>query len=78
MDLPPMSINGPTGSGNAQQPDYRVPMTNANVASYSVGNNMLNLTWPIPVYTQPGTTAPPPPVAGQLTGVGGVSYGHPS
>ncbi len=53
FNLNPQGINGPGSSGNAQQSDYRVPVVNANVASYAVGANMQLLTWPIPAYAQP-------------------------
>jgi hypothetical protein len=50
LNLNPMSINGPSSSGNYQQSDYRIPSA---VATSPSGANMLNLTWPIPAYTQP-------------------------
>jgi hypothetical protein len=56
FNLNPQGINGPGWSGNAQQSDYRVPTVNGNVASYPLGANMLNLTWPIPQYVQPKST----------------------
>jgi hypothetical protein len=52
------SLNpGPTSPAPVQQPDYRVPTVSSNVASYPVGANVLNLTWPIPAYVQPGATS---------------------
>jgi hypothetical protein len=66
--LNPMGITSGVWQSNYQQPDYRNPTVNANVASYPVGANSQNLTWPIAVYSQPGTGNPPAPVAGQLTG----------
>lgn len=50
---------------NYVQPNTAAPAVNANVASYPVGANVLNLTWPIPAYTQP-VDPHPAPAAGQL------------
>ncbi len=67
MSLPlnPMAINGPTGPGNYVQPNTGNPTVSANVASYPTGSNVLNLSWPLPVYAQPNYApkpnhAPPP------------------
>jgi hypothetical protein len=49
----PMGISGPGWTSNYAQPNVANPSVNANVASYPVGANVLSLTWPIPVYTQP-------------------------
>jgi hypothetical protein len=65
LNLNPQGINGPAWAGNYVQPDYRVPSA---VVTSPTGANSLNLSWPIPAYSQPGTSAPPTPVAGQLTG----------
>ena len=55
MSLPlnPLGIVDPTGPGNYIQPNTGNPAANANVASYVVGSNVLNLTWPLGTYTQP-------------------------
>jgi hypothetical protein len=47
---------GPNAAANVQQPDYRNPVVNANVANYAVGADILQAQ-PIPTYTQGGTTA---------------------
>lgn len=52
----PMGVVGPTSPAPYQQPDYRVPTTNANVASYPTGANSQNLSWPIAQYVQPKST----------------------
>lgn len=46
---------GPTQPSPYVQPNTANPTVNANVASYPVGANTLDLTWPIPAYVQPGT-----------------------
>lgn len=59
----PMGITGPNPAGNATQNDYRVP-ANPQPATYPVGYNVLNLTWPIPKHTpsdDPGRTLPQVP-----------------
>ena len=42
-----------SSTGNYVQPDYRIPTVDARVADYPVGYNVMDLTWPIPKYTQP-------------------------
>lgn len=49
----PMGIAGPGWTPNSIQPNTGNPAVNANVASYAVGADPMNLTWPIPTYTQP-------------------------
>jgi hypothetical protein len=45
----PNFIPGPTGPGNYQQPDYRIPATNPAVgAPVTKFGNPLQLTWPLP------------------------------
>jgi hypothetical protein len=73
----PMGITGPTSPAPYIQPDYRVPSSSMQPAAFPVGSNVLNIAEPVAAYSQPGVGAPPAPVAGQLTGVGGVSYGQP-
>ena len=58
--LNPLGINGPNSQGNYQQPDYRNPAPNPAVASYPVGANVLNLSWPLPLYAQPGVAPASP------------------
>jgi hypothetical protein len=48
-----MGITGPGWAGNYQQSNTANPTCNANVATYPVGANVLNLTWPIATYVQP-------------------------
>jgi hypothetical protein len=45
---------------NAQQGDYRVPTVSADVASYPVGANVLDLTWPIAEFVQPNVATSVP------------------
>ena len=61
MSLPlnPMNINGPSWSGNYVQPNIGNPTVSANVASYPTGSNVLNLSWPLPVYAQPNFAPKP-------------------
>lgn len=66
FNLNPLGITGPTQASPVQQTDYRNPTVNANVASYAVGSNMLNLTWPIPAYTQPNIAPRAPHPAAPL------------
>jgi hypothetical protein len=55
LNLNPLNIAGPNHPGNVVQSDVRIPAAHPLVASYRVGSNVLNLTWPIPKYQQPGT-----------------------
>jgi hypothetical protein len=48
-----MGITGPTSPAWKEQADYRTPIVNANVAVYPVGNNILSLSWPLPIYVNP-------------------------
>jgi hypothetical protein len=53
-----MSIFNPLNAGPTQpapyvQPNTANPTANPLVGSFAVGANTLNLTWPIPEYTQP-------------------------
>jgi len=52
-NLNPMGISA-SWQGNFQQPGTVAPAANSAVASYTVGSNMLNLTWPIARYVDPG------------------------
>lgn len=53
----PMNISGPNKDPNYIQPNT-TSNSNPNVANFPVGYNVLNLTWPLPVYVQPNY--PPP------------------
>ena len=53
MNLNPMNITGPTSPAPYVQADVRNPTVNANVASYSVGNNVLNISQPVTRYSEP-------------------------
>jgi hypothetical protein len=63
MSLPlnPMGINGPNGAGNYVQPNQAIGAgaANPNIADYPVGANVMDLTWPLPPYTQPGVSQNP-------------------
>ena len=69
----PLGISGPSWSGNAQQSDYRIPSVSANVASYALGADVLQLllTKPAAKFAQPDTTARA--LTGTLTGPLGSS-----
>jgi hypothetical protein len=56
--LNPMGLSGPPT--NYVQPSTAGPAADSTIADFSLGANMLDLTWPIPAYTQPGTDNPPP------------------
>jgi len=58
--LNPMGLTGPNATTPYQQPGTAAPSANPLVASYPVGANVMNLTWPIPVYTQPNIAGPTP------------------
>ena len=57
LNLNPLGLTG--APSNYQQPDYRNPAANANVANFPVGANVLGVSWPVPAYVQPGTSNPP-------------------
>jgi hypothetical protein len=63
----PMAV-GPTQAPAATQPDFRVPVTDP-IVSVQVENvrNPLKINGALPKFSQPGVSAPPPPVAGQLS-----------
>jgi hypothetical protein len=68
----PMDLSGPPT--NYQQPNTAAPAPQANVADYPVGADVLNITWPVAVYQQPGAGARDPyPVVSGLTGPMGTS-----
>lgn len=52
-NLNPMAINGPGWAGNYVQPNTALPTVSSAVASYTVGSNVMSLTWPIPRYVDP-------------------------
>jgi hypothetical protein len=75
--LPRSSLNplqlGPVGAPWKEHPDYRNPTTDPKVGVQTEGKrNPLGVNGPLPVFSQPGVAAPPPPVAGQLST---MSYG---
>jgi hypothetical protein len=43
---------GPTSPAPVQQSDYRAPVVNALVASYAIGTNTLNVSWPLPGFIE--------------------------
>jgi len=51
---------GPTQPAPVQQSDYRVPTTNSAVASYAIGGNVLNLSWPLPAFVEKLSVADDP------------------
>jgi hypothetical protein len=62
---------------NYVQPDYRTPTVPVDSNGHALGTisvqvegraNPLNINAAQAAYSQPGTSAPPAPVAGQLTG----------
>jgi hypothetical protein len=55
--LNPMDLSGPPT--NYVQPSTAAPAADPTIADFPVGANMLDLTWPIPSYTQPGVNNPP-------------------
>ena len=62
MNLNPLGLNGPNHPGNVQQPNTANPTVHPNVASYAVGTNVLNLSWPIPAHQELDVkTHPSPP-----------------
>jgi hypothetical protein len=52
---------------NYVQPDFRVPSAPGVGVQLENHANYLNVTWPIPAYTQP-SVLPAAPVFGQLSG----------
>jgi len=52
---------GPNHPGNHVQPNTAKPTVHPSVASYPVGTNTLNLTWPIPVHTEVNNPTHPTP-----------------
>lgn len=57
MNLNPMGLNGPNWGGNYVQPNASNPTApqGGAQANVVVGANMLELSWPIASYSQPGT-----------------------
>jgi hypothetical protein len=62
---------------NYVQPDFRVPVTPVDSNGHALGTvtvqvenrgNPLSINAPQAAYSQPGTSAPPAPLAGQLNG----------
>jgi len=52
----PMDLSNPNSQGNYQQPNTANPKDQSalGVATYPVGRDELNLTQPLPPFTQPG------------------------
>jgi hypothetical protein len=57
MNLNPMNLNSGVWAGNYVQPNTATPTVSSAVASYTVGSNVMNLTWPVPRYVDTGISA---------------------
>jgi hypothetical protein len=60
---------------NYIQPDYRIPTGPGVTVQVENTKNPLIITGPQVAYTQPGISAPPGPVAGQLSTTSSGSVG---